>query len=123
MCFLYRQVFNFRADPVLFSIWYVDKFNSFIKVFPDNLFYFIKRDIKKFTSLVDHIDFLSSNALCNAASRAGASSEKIIAWTSNLKGTEAFPSSSTLSCGSSLRVIPILYMFSPNEPILEIFKY
>ena len=42
-------------------------------------------------------NFRSSKALCNFASSAGASSENIIACTSNLKGTEASPSSSTRS--------------------------
>ena len=65
-------------------------------------------------------NFRFSKALCNFASRAGASSEKIIACTSNLKGTEASPSSSTRSWGFNLRVIPILYIPSPNDPMLEI---
>ena len=47
-------------------------------------------------------------------------SEKIIACTSKLNGTDASPNSSTLSCGSNLLVIPILYTFSPNAPIFEI---
>ena len=57
---------------------------------------------------------------CNFFSRAGASSHAIIAWTSNSNGTLASPSSRTRSYGSSLRVIPILKTFSPNDPIFEI---
>ena len=52
--------------------------------------------------------FLLANALCSAASSFGASSVKIKACTSKLKGTEASPSSLILSIGSSLLVIPIL---------------
>ena len=43
----------------------------------------------------------------NAFSSAGASSEKIIAWTSKLNGTDASPNSSIRSWGSSRLVIPI----------------
>ena len=49
-----------------------------------------------------------------------ASSEKIIAWTSNLKGTEASPNSLIRSIGSNLLVIPTLNTLSPNDPIFEI---
>ena len=47
--------FHFLADSKLFSIWNIDKFYGFIKVLFDNIFYFIKCYIKKFTPAINHV--------------------------------------------------------------------
>lgn len=84
------------------------EFNGFAEVLLDASLNFIQRYMENSRRRLTRFTRREAKALCKAFSSVTASSEKMKAWTSKRKGTEASPSSSTRSCGSRRRVMPIL---------------
>ena len=91
VCSLLCLLLQHQGFPVLLRRGNVGELHRFVEVVLHHLLDLIQGDPEEFPAGVDKVQLPVGKGLVSAASSLGASSEKIMAWTSKSKGTEASP--------------------------------
>ena len=109
----------FEAESILLRLWFFGEFEEVSGDVFEGFSNLCGGSVEEFAPRVDAVDAFVCEAVVQLSFDAYGTSEKNRAWTSKLNGTDASPSSRTRSMGSRRRVMPILTIRSPKDPMFE----